>query len=83
MEVGNDVQDVTITAVNPAKAICRFLGAATFGPLDTPLAGVQRSHVAMQLINSTTLRFARHISVPVTGPNNPATTANWEITEYE
>ena len=81
--IADDITDITITAVNPAKCKCRFLGARTFGPVDVPLEGVQRSHVAMQLINSTTLRFARHKALDQGFTNNPASDGFWEITEYE
>ena len=80
MEIAEDVKDITIAAVVPALTRCRLLGVVTFGPTDTPMSGIQRSHVTMQLLNSTTLRFSRHISVPVTGPNNPFGQVSWEVT---
>ena len=78
----DDVVDLTIPAVDPAKTVCRFLWARTFGPTDQPWEGIQRSHVAMQLINSTTLRFARHKALDQGFVNNPASEAMWELTEY-
>ena len=80
IQVSDTAVDVTITAVNPARAeVCR-LGQRTFPNIaGNEWSSMQNGGQTLQLLNSTTLRITRILGY---SPQSSSEVA-WQVTEYE